>query len=197
MKTTTKFASTLLASAIALAACTAFAASTAIPKAEYKQSYTMLKADRDASLAKCDPLSGSAKSMCKAEAKGAFTIASAELDTKYKPGSKTTKKLRDAKASVAYDITKMKCDELTGNTKDVCMKDAKAAMVTAKADAKVAKITTDAKSDQSTKVADARKDASKEKMEADFKAAKERCDTFSGDTKTRCVDEIKAKFGKV
>jgi hypothetical protein len=35
-----------------------------------------------------------------------------------------------------YDVAKEKCDDLSGNAKDVCVKDAKAAQAKAKAEAK-------------------------------------------------------------
>ena len=62
--------------------------------------------------------------------------AKAELDAQYKPSAKATAKVLEAKADAAYDTAKQKCDALAGNTKDVCMKDAKAAHVAAMADAK-------------------------------------------------------------
>lgn len=40
------------------------------------------------------------------------------------------------KAKADYKIAKEKCDDLAGNPKDVCPKEAKAAMAAAKADAK-------------------------------------------------------------
>jgi hypothetical protein len=41
-----------------------------------------------------------------------------------------------AKAEADYDVAKEKCDDQSGNAKDVCKKDAKAAFTSAKADAK-------------------------------------------------------------
>ena len=58
--------------------------------------------------------------------------------TSGKPSAKATRKVADARADAAYDVAKEKCDDLKGNDKDVCEKDAKAARVKAKEDAKVA-----------------------------------------------------------
>jgi len=44
-----------------------------------------------------------------------------------------------AKAAATYDTAKEKCDDLSANAKDVCVKDAKAAHTKAKDDAKMAK----------------------------------------------------------
>ena len=179
----------ILAMAIAIPA-------QALTKTEYKAASQTLDGDRKAAITACSATSGNAKSVCVMEAKGQFTIAQADLDAKYKPSAKADKKLRDKRADVAYDIAKEKCNELSGNPKSVCIKDAKSAKVAAKADAKVAKVASEAKSDTSKKVADARKDAMEDKSDAAFAAAKQRCDSLAGDAKTGCLNNTKAKFGK-
>lgn len=168
----------------------------ALTKSEYKASEDTMSAERKAAVKSCAAMSGNAKSVCKIEAKGKYDIAKAELDAQYKPSAKATMKVRDRKADVTYDIAKAKCKDLSGNPKDVCMKDAKAAKVAAKADAKVAKVASEAKMDSSKKVVAARKDAMEDKSDAAYAAAKERCDALSGDAKTRCVNDAKVKFGK-
>lgn len=179
----------ILAMAIAIPA-------QAMTKTEYKAAGQILDGDRKAAITACSATSGNAKSICVMEAKGQYTIAQADLDAKYKPSPKANMKLRDKRADVAYDIAKVKCKELKGNPKDVCIKDAKAAKVAAKADANVAKVTAEAKNDGAKKVVEARKDAVEDKSDAAYAAAKERCDALSGDAKTRCVNDAKAKFGK-
>ena len=168
----------------------------AITKTEYKAAGQTLDGDRKAAITTCSPMKGNAKSVCVLEAKGKYTVAQAELDAQYKPSAKADMKVRDKRADVAYDIAKAKCKDLSGNSKDVCVKDAKSARVAAKADAKVAKVASDAKSDGSKKVVAARKDAMEDKTDAAYAAAKERCDALAGDVKTRCVNDAKAKFGK-
>jgi hypothetical protein len=86
-------------------------------------------------------------------------------------------------AEADYKAAKAKCDELKGNDKDVCMKEAKAAEKKAKADAKAMK--------KSSKAESA---AMEEKREADYKTAKERCDELSGDAKDACEAEAKMKY---
>lgn len=168
----------------------------ALTKTEYKAAGQTLDGDRKAAITACSAASGNAKSICIMEAKGKYEIANAELGAKYKPSAKADRKLRDKRADVAYDIAKEKCSELTGNPKDVCIKDAKATKVAAKADAKVAKVASEVKSDTSKKVVEARKDAMEDKSDAAYAAAKERCDALAGDAKTACVTNAKAKFGK-
>ncbi len=168
----------------------------ALTKAEYKAADKVLDGDRTAAITSCSPMSGNAKSICVLEAKGKYSIARFELDAQYKPSAKATMKVRDKRADVNYDIAKAKCKDLSGNPKDVCIKDAKAARVAAKADAKVAKVASEAKTDGTKKVVAARKDAMEDKSDAAYAAAKERCDSLAADAKTRCVNDAKAKFGK-
>ena len=104
-----------------------------------------------------------------------------------------------AHAGADYAIAKEKCDDLSGNAKDVCVKDARAAHVTAKENAKVAQAQAkpaDTPAAKGAAVAEARKDASAEKNEANYKAAKERCDTMQGDVKSKCVDDAKRIYGQ-
>ena len=98
-----------------------------------------------------------------------------------------------------YKVNQQKCDALSGNAKDVCVKDAKAAHVTAKENAKVAKAAAkpgETATEKAAGVAEARKDAAAEKNEANYKAAKERCDALAGDLKSKSVDDAKRQFGQ-
>jgi hypothetical protein len=131
-----------------------------------------------------------------AEAKGAEKVAKAELEAQYKPSPRNDEKLAVAKADAAYDVAKERCDDQSGNGKDVCIKDAKAAQVKAKESAKVARASTDtSSSSKAANVSETKKDATAEKREADYKVAKERCDALSGNAKDSCQSDAKAKFG--
>ena len=182
----------------------------AMTKAEYNTHKDQISADYKVNKAKCDALKDNAKDICVTEAKGAEKIAKAEMEAQYKPSAKHTRDVAMAKADAAYDTAKEKCDDLAGNAKDVCVKDAKAAHVTAKdvcvkdakaahvrakENAKVAKASMDTSKDKSEKMADVKKDANAEKREADYKAAKERCDSLAGAAKDSCQNDAKAKFG--
>ena len=124
-----KFTRTLLASVAAgLMATSAFA----LTDADYKAGKDRISADYKAAKQKCDALKDNAKDICEKEAKGAENVAKAELDAQHKPSPKATRKVADARADAAYDVAKEKCDDLKGNEKDVCEKDAKAARVKAK-----------------------------------------------------------------
>lgn len=136
--------------------------------------------------AACDPMKGNAKDICVIEAKGKEKIAKAELEVSYKPTRKSRYASSIAKAEADYAVAKEKCDDLAGNTKDVCVKEAKAAQIAAKADAKAQMKTSDAnasaretsadaRSKASTKVADAQKDARTDQLNAQYSVAKEKC----------------------
>jgi hypothetical protein len=160
-------------------------------KAEEARISDTYKADKD----KCDSMKGNAKDVCMAEAKGHRKVAKAELDAKDKGTAKAQADARIAKAQADYDVAKEKCDDLKGNDKDVCQKDAKAALTRAKSDAKVSRESKEQNRKAADKVSDARKDANRDTRDAEYKAARERCDSLATDAKARCVDDVKARFG--
>jgi len=168
---------------------------SAMTKAEYKSGKDRIEADYKAQKDRCGGLSSNAKDICMSEAKGAEKVAKAELDAQNKPDAKANAKVVQVKADASYDTAKEKCDDLAGNAKDVCVKDAKAAHVAALGQAKVQKTSDAVSSERSSKVSDARKDANKDTREAQYNAAKERCDSLSGDVKDRCITDAKAKYG--
>ncbi len=90
------------------------------------------KADREV----CNSMSGNTKDICVAEAKGRDKVAKAELDAQKKNTDKARQEVLVTKAEAEYDIAKERCDDRSGNDKDVCRKDAKTALQTSKADAK-------------------------------------------------------------
>jgi hypothetical protein len=176
-----------LKAALAIVAATALSAGQAAnpSKDEVKATQDRIEAEYKSDKAACDKMSGNAKDVCMAEAKGKQKVAKAELDYNKTQKDTDRAKVAIAKAEAQYDVAKERCDEKSGNDKDVCLKDAKAAETKAKADAKVAK-----------KTADERKDAADDKRDAEYKAAKERCDAMSGDAKNACQDQVKARYGK-
>ena len=82
-------------------------------------------------------------------------------------------------------MAKERCDDLSGNAKDVCNKEAKAAHVAAIAAAKSPKAS-----------AEDRAEAKEDVNEAKYKAAAEKCDTLSGDAKSNCIQAAKTAHGQ-
>ena len=157
-----------------------------------KNAETQYKTDKDA----CSSRSGNAKDICLAEATGKETIAKADAEVAYHSTPKAREDARTTRAEATYNVAKEKCDELAGNSKDVCVKEANAALVKAKADAKVDRVVADTNKDAAAKQADATKEANTEKRDAEYKVAIEKCDALAGTAKDACVGNAKAQFGK-
>ena len=150
------------------------------------------KMDKDA----CSSRSGNAKDICLAEASGKEKITKADAEAAYKSTPKSREDARVTRAEATYNVAKERCDGLSGNPKDVCVKEANAVLVKAKADAKVDRVAADTERDASAKQADARKEANEDKRNADYKVAIEKCDAFGGAAKDACVSKAKAQYGK-
>ncbi len=184
----------------------AFAADT-MTKTEFKDAKAKIEADYKAALVPCDALTGNPKKICTVEAKGNKNVALKVLDAKNDPTAKQQQQASDAKAEATYDLAHQKCQEQTGNAKDVCIKEAKAAQVSAKADAKAQMKSADANKDANKtitkaankageKVSDARSDAAADKSDAQYKVEKEKCDALAGAAKDNCMTQAKTRFNK-
>ena len=162
--------------------------------------YNQAKKDADAQYkgdsGACSSLSGNAKDICAAEAKGKRNVAKAEAEAAYKNTPKARESARVAHAQANYNVAIEKCDDLAGNRKDVCIKEAKAELVKGKADAKVDRVAADTNKEAATKQAEVRKDASADKREAEYKVAIEKCDALAGAAKDACVSNARAQYGK-
>jgi hypothetical protein len=93
----------------------------------YKAEKDKIDAAYKAEKERCDALSGNKKDICQAEAKGHHNVAKAELDARNKGTPAAQRDVALKKADADYEVAKEKCDDLAGNAKDVCVKDAKAA----------------------------------------------------------------------
>jgi hypothetical protein len=153
---------------------------------------TQYTIDKDA----CAPRSGNAKDICLAEATGREKVAKADAEAAYNTTPKGREGARVARAEATYNVAKEKCDDLAGNAKDVCVKEADAALVKAKADAKVDRVAADTRQDAAVKQVDARNEASAAKREAEYKVAIEKCDALAGTAKDSCVGTAKTQYGK-
>jgi hypothetical protein len=186
-------------SALTIACCLAIGTGTvaaATSKAEYKTAKDEIAAKYKSDKATCAPMTGNAKDICMAQAKGDQTVERAKLEESHHPSYKHRYAVRVAQADATYAVAKEKCDDLAGNAKDVCVKEAKAAHVSAKADAKLSEKTSDANVTAGEQKAGARKDASADKRAADYAVAKEKCEPMAGDVKANCIKDAKARYGQ-
>lgn len=180
---------TMIAAAMTIAFGLPLASAQAMSDGDYKGQKERIGAEYRAAQQKCNSLSGNAKDICVAEAKGTEKVAKAELDARHDNfTAKARHEVRIAKAEAAHDVAKEKCDDLAGNAKDVCVKDAKATLTRSKAEADADRKASDTSQSSREKVASVTRDA-------DYGAAVERCDTYAGEAKTRCVADTKARFG--
>ncbi len=180
----------------------------ALSKQEYKDTMERIESDYSSDKKNCQSLSGNANDICMAEADGKEKVAKANLEARDKNTKSAYHDARIVGIEARYSVAKERCDEKTGNNKDVCMKEAKAAEVTAKADAKAQmksskahamanEKSTEARKDAREKSADARHDAAVDKHDAEFSVAKEKCDVLAGNARTNCINDAKARYGKM
>ena len=86
-----------------------------------------IESEYKAAKEKCDAMQGNLKDICQAEAKAKERVAKAENDAKNaKDPTRAQARVERVKADSSYDVARQKCQEKTGNEKDVCMKDARA-----------------------------------------------------------------------
>ena len=182
MKNLKTLKAALLAAGL-LALPAAYAAT--MTKADYKAGETRISADYKTDKAACASQTANAKDICQQEAKAKEKVALAELEYGYTGNAADRNKVLVVKAESAYAVAKERCDDQSGNAKDVCVKEAKAVEVKALADAKLGK-----------QIGEAKKEATEDKMDANYKVAIEKCDALAGDAKTSCVTTADAKFGK-
>jgi len=173
--------------AIALLLCLPVlqAQAATISKVDYDAGKTRIAAEFKQDKAACSSQAHNAKDICIEEAKGKEKVALAELEFSLSGKAADQNKVWVAKAESAYAVAKERCDDQSGNAKDVCVKEAKAIEVKALADAKLVKV-----------VGEAKVDAATDKRDADYKVAIEKCDAMAGDAKAACINAAKAKFGK-
>jgi hypothetical protein len=131
----------------------------------------------------CDSVTGNAKDICQAEVTGAEKVAQARLKAQHTGKQADKDAATEAGINARHKIAKERCDDLQGNQKDVCEKQAKAehdkAMVSLKARQEIKEI---------------RDEAAQKKRDAELKVAQERCDGLAGSAKDACHASAKARF---
>jgi hypothetical protein len=152
---------------------------------DYQAGKARLDATYKMDKAACDALAANAKDICMEQAKGRDRVAQAELEYGYTGKAADQNRIAVVRAESDYAVAREKCDDLAGNAKDVCIKEAKAGEVRALSDAKIEK-----------KVGVMIDDAARDTMDADYKVAAEKCDALSGADKSACMVAAKAQFGK-
>ena len=167
----------------------------ALTKAEIKTESDDIARHFKSAKAACDSLRANAKSICMAQATGAYDVSRAEFAVRQNDTAHARNNVRVVKADADYGVARQKCGDHSGNVKDVCIKDAKALQVNALADAKADLKIGDAYKSADDKAAVMRKDAADDKRDANYAASRERCDKYAGDVMNRCIADAKLQFG--
>ena len=95
------------------------------PKAREHAAHEIAEADYDVAKERCDDKAGNEKDVCVKEAKAVMTRAEADA----KAAQKSTEARMDAnqdKRDADYKVAAEKCDAMSGDAKDACVKSAKA-----------------------------------------------------------------------
>ena len=95
-----------------------------------------LSADRAA----CARLSGHAREVCEAQARGRHKAELARLQARHDPGPEQVEAFRFAVAEANYEVALEKCEPLQRKAKSRCRKDARAAREAAERQARVEKV---------------------------------------------------------
>ncbi|HEY8623028.1 MAG TPA: cell envelope biogenesis protein TolA [Casimicrobiaceae bacterium] len=93
-------------------------------EAEYKTTVKQADADYKAGKEACKARQGNDKDVCMKEAKAAHVKVTADAKAKRKSGAAMAD-ARDDKNDANYKVAKEKCDAMSGDPKDACIRDAK------------------------------------------------------------------------
>jgi hypothetical protein len=163
------------------------APTVAVPDARtaYNTARDVAAANYKLARARCDSVTGNPRDVCIAEAKAERVRVEEEAGAAYKNTLKAYTQARMRIADANYDRDKARCGAVTGNPRDVCIKQAKATLIAAQADATADR-----------KMIEARSNAREDKLSAEYRVALEKCDAFAGAAKDQCVDAAKTAYGK-
>ena len=147
MNNKTHFKLALLSTALLPLLALPLAQAATTSKADYQSAKTRIKADYSADKTACGSQSGNAKDICVEQAKAKEKVALAEAEFSYSGKASDRTKVLVAKAESTHAVAKERCDDMAGNAKDVCVKEADAVKVKAVADAKLGKEIGEARQD--------------------------------------------------
>jgi hypothetical protein len=111
----------------------------AMTQDEYKVAKEKIEADYKVDKASCDSLKANAKDVCDKEAKGKEDVAKAELEQQFKPSDRNARNVKEEKIKAAYEVAKEKCDDMKGDSRSACEKQAKADEAQGKAELRAMK----------------------------------------------------------
>lgn len=102
-------------------------------KSEYQAARKNIASDYRNARVGCEPMPSEVRAACVADVNGREEVASAELEVAYKPGPKAHYVLRIAKSQAEEVIAKDKCVHKAEAPRRVCLREAEAAGIAARA----------------------------------------------------------------
>ncbi len=167
-----------------------------ISKENYEKANSEADVTFETAKRNCESFSGNAQDICVSEAKGAHSVARANAEANYRGTEHARFKAAKSKVEAVYQIAIERCDDLSGNKKDICRQEAKAEKTKGYEAAKLASKNAEATTEFMDTKKEAKEQAGQSMRDADYKVAIEKCDQFSGRTKEQCIQDAKNKFGK-
>lgn len=172
-----------LTAAVAVALGCGLAAAAPINEATYDAAKKEVQSQHKTDKERCEPLRGNAQDVCESEADGREKVAMAHLKFQRSGKAEDQVAVREAMVEARYDIAKERCDDLSGDAKNRCEAEAKAAHEQGKANVK-----------RDEKVAEARDEAREARLKAEYQLAKQQCDERTGAAKNACEAALEARF---
>lgn len=185
-----KFHTVAISAVITLALGTGVVAEN-MSKDDYKAARDRIETTYRADKRRCDSMSGNAKDICNAEAAGREAVAKAELEARHNPTPELRHEALLVKAEADYETASEKCDDKSGNMKEVCLKEAEAARTAAEADANAEfeiSTTADGGEDLAGVSKEAYSEAAQEKDDARYQLEKQKCMDLEGSARKRCLN---------
>jgi len=94
-------------------------------KAEYKATMDKAKAEYKVVQERCQSMTGNEKDVCQKEAKADHARAEADAKAMHK-SNRAGAEANEEKREAEFKVARAKCDSMTGNSKDICEKEADA-----------------------------------------------------------------------
>lgn len=183
MKTSLAFA--VLAAALGWTGFAAAQLPASDPEAAYERAMDGAATVFEATKARCDALAGIPHEICIADARAARVRVEEEAGAARKNTLAAYTQARMRIASAFYERDKTRCGAAVGNDREVCLRQAKATLVSIQADARADR-----------KAIEARLDAHDAKVDAEYRVALQKCDAFAGDVKDGCISTARTTFGR-
>jgi hypothetical protein len=111
---------------------------TLMSRADYSVGKNALQSATRNAIGQCRELEGSAKDVCKAEARATHRVKQAELDARYHGTVTAAADIEVARARARYDVAKARCSALISAERGGCMQSARADKVKALGESKLA-----------------------------------------------------------